>query len=157
MNMVHPLLEFRPSAIHGLGGFAVTAISTGSRVIEYTGEQITKEQSLELCARNNQAIFCLNKDWDLDGSVEWNPARFLNHSCSPNCDAERIDDRIWIIARRDIRSGEEILNLFAQLNREGVTVVLVTHDLDVAAATRRTIEMRDGHITGDHLNGTRAA
>lgn len=52
----------------------------------------------------------------------------------------------------DTHTGQEILNLFAQLNREGVTVVLVTHDHEVAAATKRTIEMRDGHIVADHLN-----
>src|SRR5262249_17786130 len=57
----------------------------------------------------------------------------------------------------DTHTGQEILGLFAQLNREGSTVVLVTHDHEVAAATKRTIEMRDGHIVGDHVNGTRAA
>jgi len=43
-----------------------------------------------------------------DGAVGWNPARFINHSCSPNCDAELIEGQIWIIARRAIPSGEEI-------------------------------------------------
>jgi putative ABC transport system ATP-binding protein len=57
----------------------------------------------------------------------------------------------------DTQTGQEILNLFAELNREGATVVLVTHDHEVAAATRRTIEMRDGHIVGDHINGAQAA
>jgi putative ABC transport system ATP-binding protein len=57
----------------------------------------------------------------------------------------------------DTNTGKEILQLFADLNREGVTVVLVTHDLEVAANTRRTIEMRDGHIIGDHANGSKAA
>ena len=57
----------------------------------------------------------------------------------------------------DTHTGEEILQLFADLNKEGATVVLVTHDPDVAAATRRTIEMRDGHIIGDHVNQTVAA
>jgi putative ABC transport system ATP-binding protein len=57
----------------------------------------------------------------------------------------------------DTHTGQEILNLFAQLNREGATVVLVTHDHEVAAATKRTIEMRDGHIVGDRLNGAQAA
>ena len=107
--MIHPLVEFRPSAIHGLGGFALTAIPAGSQVIEYVGERITKEQSLECCSRNNHAIFYLDEGWDLDGSVEWNPAQFVNHSCSPNCDAECIDGRIWVVARRRIQPGEEIL------------------------------------------------
>jgi putative ABC transport system ATP-binding protein len=50
----------------------------------------------------------------------------------------------------DTHTGRDILDLFAELNREGVTVILVTHDLEVAAATARTIEMRDGHIVADH-------
>jgi putative ABC transport system ATP-binding protein len=57
----------------------------------------------------------------------------------------------------DTHTGQEILQLFADLNKEGATVVLVTHDLEVAGATRRTIEMRDGRIIGDHLNEANAA
>ena len=57
----------------------------------------------------------------------------------------------------DTHTGQEILQLFADLNKDGSTVVLVTHDLEVAAATRRTIEMRDGHIIGDHMNESVAA
>jgi putative ABC transport system ATP-binding protein len=52
----------------------------------------------------------------------------------------------------DTHTGQEILQLFGDLNKEGATVVLVTHDLEVAAATKRTIEMRDGHIIGDRPN-----
>jgi putative ABC transport system ATP-binding protein len=57
----------------------------------------------------------------------------------------------------DTHTGKEILNLFAEINREGSTVVLVTHDLEVAAATRRTIEMRDGRIVADRENRVAAA
>jgi putative ABC transport system ATP-binding protein len=52
----------------------------------------------------------------------------------------------------DTTTGIEILALFSQLNQEGATVVLVTHDHDVAGATKRTIEMRDGKIVADHPN-----
>jgi SET domain-containing protein len=108
VNLKHPFVEFRPSLIHGFGGFALAAIPAGSRIMEYVGERISKEQSLERCMQNNGAIFCLDDQWDLDGSVEWNPARFFNHSCSPNCDAEEDEGRIWVVARRQIEAGEEI-------------------------------------------------
>jgi uncharacterized protein len=99
---------FRPSPIHGLGGFAKAAISKGARIIEYVGERISKSDSVRRCEQNNEYVFTLNDEQDLDGNVAWNPARFLNHSCVPNCEAELDDDRIWIIAMRDIRAGEEI-------------------------------------------------
>jgi putative ABC transport system ATP-binding protein len=57
----------------------------------------------------------------------------------------------------DTQTGKDILNLFAALNREGVTVIIITHDLEVATAARRTIEMRDGRIVADRANAGRAA
>jgi len=57
----------------------------------------------------------------------------------------------------DTATGQEILALFSELNREGATVIIVTHDPEVAAEARRTIEMRDGRIVADRLNGSRAA
>ena len=95
----------RTSPIHGLGGFAKTAICRGTRILEYVGERISKSESLRRCEQNNEFIFSLNDEQDLDGNVAWNPARFLNHSCAPNCEAEMEDDRIWIVARRDIQAG----------------------------------------------------
>ncbi len=102
------LIEFKPSPIHGLGGFARKSIPAGTRLLEYTGLRISKAESLRRCEANNQFIFALTDEVDLDGNVAWNPARFLNHSCAPNCDAELQADRIWIVARRNIRAGEEI-------------------------------------------------
>jgi len=99
---------FKPSSIHGTGGFARKAIPRGTRVIEYIGEKIDKKESLRQCEGNNEYIFALNEREDLNGNVSWNPARFINHSCSPNCDAELIDGHIWIIANRDVDPGEEL-------------------------------------------------
>jgi SET domain-containing protein len=99
---------FKRSGIQGTGVFAKTDFRRGERVIEYLGEKIDKAESLRRCELDNQFIFSLNDHEDLDGSVEWNPARFLNHSCSPNCDAEMDNGRIWISANRDIRVGEEL-------------------------------------------------
>jgi hypothetical protein len=102
------LVCFRQSAIHGIGGFAKADIVAGTRAIEYVGEEITKAESLRRCESNNEYIFSLDDMYDLDGNVPWNSARFLNHSCDPNCEAKPDDGCIWIVARRDIRAGEEI-------------------------------------------------
>ena len=99
---------FRPSPIHGTGGFANRDLARGTRVLEYLGQKITKAESLRRCEAGNWFIFALDDEFDLDGNVEENPARFLNHSCAPNCEAECCAGRIWITARRDIQAGEEI-------------------------------------------------
>lgn len=102
------LVLFKQSPIHGTGGFARTDIPQGARVIEYLGQRIDKGESRRRCEESNPYIFALDDDQDLDGNVEWNPARHINHSCAPNCDAAAQDGRVWIVARRDIRAGEEI-------------------------------------------------
>ena len=102
------LIVFRRSTIHGTGGYARKAITIGTRVIEYVGEKITKAEANVRCEANNEYIFTLDDEFDLDGNVSWNPARFINHSCAPNCEAEVAAGRILIIAWRDIASGEEL-------------------------------------------------
>ena len=77
-------------------------------MVEYIGEKITKAESLRRCEEGNTFIFALDDEFDLDGNNEQNPARWLNHSCAPNCEAEFSGGRIWITARRDIAAGEEI-------------------------------------------------
>jgi hypothetical protein len=101
-------VRIAPSAIHGQGGFAIRPLRQGARVIEYLGERITKEESLRRCQAQNWFIFGLDEEFDLDGNVDWNPARFLNHSCAPNCEAVCEDGRVWIVALRDLAPGEEI-------------------------------------------------
>ena len=98
----------RTSPIHGTGGFAAHGMPRGMRVVEYIGEKITKAESLRRCELGNGYIFALDDEFDLDGNIEENPARFLNHSCEPNCEAEFSEGRIWITAMRDITVGEEI-------------------------------------------------
>ncbi len=101
-------IRIGPSPIHGQGGFAARLIPKGARVIEYVGERISKAESLRRCEAGNWFIFGLDEKFDLDGNVEWNPARCLNHSCAPNSEAVCEEGRVWIIALRDIRPGEEI-------------------------------------------------
>jgi SET domain-containing protein len=101
-------LEVRQSIIHGTGGYARKAIPTGTQIIEYVGERIPKEESSRRCEADNEFIFTIDETWDLDGKVAWNPARFINHSCAPNCEAEWLESRIFINALRDIQPGEEL-------------------------------------------------
>lgn len=101
------------------GVFAKKDIKEGTRVIEYVGRKLTKKQSearadeiLEASKNHTMAggvyIFELNKRYDIDGSVSWNTAKYINHSCNPNCESDIINGHIWIIATRDIKKGEEI-------------------------------------------------
>jgi len=100
--------EVKPSLIHGMGGFARADLPAGARVIEYVGERIDKQEALVRCMRGESFIFDLDDQWDIDGNVDWNPARFINHSCAPNCEAELIDGRIWIATARPVACGEEL-------------------------------------------------
>lgn len=108
----------RRSAIHGRGVYARRAIPDGARVVEYTGERITKPEAarreVQRLARRQRGeddcvyIFELNARYDLDGRTRGNVARLINHSCAPNCRVAVLRGRIWIIARRDIARGEEL-------------------------------------------------
>jgi uncharacterized protein len=97
-----------PSPIHGQGVFARHRISSGARILEYVGQKISKAESLRCCEQQNEYIFSVSDRFDLDGRVDWNLARFVNHSCEPNCEALLESERIWIIAVRDISPGEEL-------------------------------------------------
>lgn len=98
----------RESQIHGRGGFAVVKIGKGEKVGEYRGKLISKEESLAKQQAGNEYIFDLDEEHDLDGAVDWNPARFVNHSCTPNCEAQLDEGRIWLVALREIAAGEEL-------------------------------------------------
>jgi SET domain-containing protein len=106
----NPFAYFTDSTIHGTGGFARCDIRAGTRLIEYVGERIDKAEAQRRCEADNRYIFHLDDTWDIDGDVTWNPARFINHSCAPNCEAELEEEagRIRIKALRDIRAGEEL-------------------------------------------------
>lgn len=117
-SLENPWIRARRSRIHGQGVYAAQTIPGGTRVVEYTGERITKAEArkreaerLERLGRGEDGcvyIFDLNTRFDLDGSGTDNVARLINHSCKPNCRAETIRGRIWIIAERDIEVGEEL-------------------------------------------------
>ncbi len=110
--------EVRESAIHGRGVYATCFIPKETKVIEYVGELIDKEES-ERRALSQHAkslktgdaavyIFTLTKNYDIDGNVPWNTARLINHSCSPNCEAWIEGRKIFIHSLCDINEGDEL-------------------------------------------------
>ncbi len=92
--------------------FACERIAKNKRIVDYTGEKITHKESLRRETRylRRGQIWCfkLNNRWVIDGAVDGNLARFINHSCRPNCYAQIVGGTIWIRAARSIRAGEEL-------------------------------------------------
>ena len=105
--------ELRASSIQGRGAFATRAIRKGARIIEYLGERISQAMADERyddtkMSRHHTFLFNVDEDTVIDAAHEGNDARFINHSCDPNCQAFLEGDRIFIYALRDIAAGEEL-------------------------------------------------
>jgi SET domain-containing protein len=112
--------EVRRSKIHGSGVFAAKNIKKDEFIIEYKGLLRSHEEVDGAYDAEDEAghtfLFTLNEDYVLDANIQGNEARWINHSCDPNCDSEHIDaedgdkskDRIEIKALRDIKAGEEL-------------------------------------------------
>lgn len=94
-------------SVTGLGLFATEPIAKNTRVIEYTGEKITLDEANR---RGGMYLFELTPKWFIDGKTRTNLARYINHACGKagNCTVDIIRGKIWIIARRNIRQGEEL-------------------------------------------------
>jgi SET domain-containing protein len=89
----------------GLGLFALKPIPKGKRIIEYTGPLISNEV---VEVSRGKYFFGVNTKWSIDGSPRNNIARYINHSCKPNCEALLSGRRVWIWSKKNIRVGEEI-------------------------------------------------
>jgi SET domain-containing protein len=114
--------EIRASGIQGLGVFATSTIQAGTRLIEYAGERLTPREADERypdeSSPHHTFLFAIDDDIVIDAAVNGNDARFINHSCEPNCDAVIDDDRIWIESLRDIDTGEELAYDYAYVLEE---------------------------------------
>lgn len=109
----HPAFEVHRSPVHGNGVFAARAISAGERIVEYTGRRISWDEATARAERSGQPVnytlfFTLADGNVIDGGDEGNDARFINHSCEPNCEAYEDEGRVYIHALRDIETGEEL-------------------------------------------------
>jgi SET domain-containing protein len=105
--------EVRNSGVHGRGAFATRHIPEGTRIIEYAGERITPAEADRrdpdgTPGPHHTFLFAIDDDIVVDAGVDGNEARWINHSCDPNCDVVIEDKRLWIEAIRDIEPGEEL-------------------------------------------------
>ncbi len=111
--------EVKESKIHNKGVYATIDIPKGTKIIEYKGEKITREESdkryaksLELSKKDKKKaatyLFEIDNEHHLDGDTPDNDAKYINHSCDPNCMIEIEDEKIWIYAKKDIKKGEEL-------------------------------------------------
>ena len=99
-------MELRRSSIHGLGAFARKDIPKGTRIIEYVGEKIGNREADRryddaAMKRHHTFLFILNDRTCVDAAFDGNESRFLNHSCSPNCEAVISRGHIWIEATQE--------------------------------------------------------
>lgn len=89
----------------GRGLFAYSPIKKGACVVEYFGRTLTPAEEYTC---NSLYLFAVTKKKTIDGSVKINRARYINHSCKPNCEAETYKGKVWIMAKRNIKEGEEL-------------------------------------------------
>lgn len=106
-------IEVRDSGVHGRGVYAVAPIEAGTRIIEYTGERISwavaeERHPHDPAQPNHTFYFHLDTGEVIDALYGGNNARWINHACEPNCEADEVDGRVFINALRDLEPGEEL-------------------------------------------------
>ena len=108
-----PLVEARNSKIHGRGVYAVKPIAKGTRIFEYLGERVSHYEAdsryeLKPDDDGHTFLFVVDARTVIDAAVNGNDARFINHSCDPNCETIIENRRVFIEAIRAIKPGEEL-------------------------------------------------
>jgi SET domain-containing protein len=107
------LYRVRSSGIHGKGVYATQRIRKGTRVVEYLGERISHATADARYEEKGQDdghtfLFIVDRRVVIDAGVAGNEARFINHSCDPNCETVIEGGRVFIEAVRTIQPGEEL-------------------------------------------------
>ncbi len=115
MSKREPWHIVKRSPLHGNGVFAARPIPAGTTVFQYAGRRITPEQADAQPPANpdepfHTFFFALSSGMVIDGAQRGNDARWINHSCEPNCQAQENEDgtRVYIVTLRDIEAGEEL-------------------------------------------------
>jgi SET domain-containing protein len=106
-------IQVRKSGVHGKGVFALRPIASGERIIEYKGEVISWREALRRHPHdpldpNHTFYFHIDDKHVIDAKVGGNAARWINHACEPNCQADEDGGRVFISALADLSPGEEL-------------------------------------------------
>jgi SET domain-containing protein len=123
-----PPIAVRRSRVQGRGVFATARIAKGTRIIEYTGERISSAEADadadddDPARRHHTFFFAVDDEVVIDGSRDGSDARFVNHSCDPNCEIAITRGRIFVDALRDIEPGEELSYDYWYITDEAYTL-----------------------------------
>ncbi|WP_242680975.1 SET domain-containing protein [Paraburkholderia hospita] len=122
-------ISVRSSPIHGKGVFATVTILSGELVCEYKGKRVPREAAMsgaprDLAQPDHTFLFDIGDGHVIDGAVGGNSARWINHSCDPNCVPELDGQKIFIRARRKIDAGEELSIDYALVSDEKMSKAL---------------------------------
>ena len=106
-------LQVRRSGVHGQGVYATSPVRKGAKIIEYTGRQLPWKEAIDLPPHRpddpyHTFFFSLDNGNVIDAGVDGNEARWINHSCDPNCETNEEDDRIFVYALRSLKPGDEL-------------------------------------------------
>jgi hypothetical protein len=101
-------IAIRESKIHRWGVYAEEFIPKGRKVIEYTGERISRRETARRAGKPLNYLFTLDNYWTIDGAVGGSGAEFINHCCDPNIYAWILKGHILYMSARDIQPGEEL-------------------------------------------------
>jgi len=101
-------LEIRESQIHRRGVYALERIPAGRKVIEYTGERISRRETKRRGTGSITYLFTLDDYWTIDGAVGGSGAEIINHSCDPNLYTKIFKGHILYMSKRAIPPGEEL-------------------------------------------------
>ncbi|MED5621598.1 SET domain-containing protein [Ideonella sp. BN130291] len=106
-------IQVRKSGIHGKGVFALRPFEPGETIIEYKGEIISWKEALRRHPHdpsdpNHTFFFHIDDEHVIDGKVNGNAARWINHACDPNCEADEVEGRVFVKAIKPVAPGEEL-------------------------------------------------
>ena len=117
--IIRPYVIIKTSKIHSRGLFAKVNIKKNRKIVEYIGSKKSKKEGFKIQeiqyqeweknkSKGMDYIFELNKGFSIDGNTRNNVAKYINHSCEPNCEVKILKNRIWIFSKRVIKKEDEL-------------------------------------------------